>query len=79
MRLFGLKFPAILVCCVLWVVLLAHGALAAHGSAAVEKKTGILLVAFGTSVPEAQGALDNIDRKVRAAFPRRGRALGLHL
>lgn len=34
-----------------------------------EKKTGILLVAFGTSVPEAQGAFANIERKVRAAFP----------
>ncbi len=34
-----------------------------------QKKTGILLVAFGTSVPEAQKALDNIDEKMRAAFP----------
>ncbi len=68
MRLFGCKFSAILVCCTLWVFFMAHGALAAHGSA-TEKKAGILLVAFGTSVPEAQGALDNIDRKVRAAFP----------
>ena len=32
-------------------------------------KTGILLVAFGTSVPEAQKAYDNIERMVRAAFP----------
>ena len=32
-------------------------------------KQGILLVAFGSSVPEAQVAFDNIDRKVKAAFP----------
>jgi sirohydrochlorin cobaltochelatase len=32
-------------------------------------KTGILLVAFGTSVPEAQKAYDTIERLVRAAFP----------
>jgi sirohydrochlorin cobaltochelatase len=40
----------------------------AHGEAKPEK-TGILLVAFGTSVPEAQVAFDNINRKVKAAFP----------
>jgi sirohydrochlorin cobaltochelatase len=32
-------------------------------------KTGILLVAFGTTVPEAQKAYDNIERMVKAAFP----------
>ncbi|MBI5580242.1 MAG: sirohydrochlorin cobaltochelatase [Deltaproteobacteria bacterium] len=32
-------------------------------------KTGILLVAFGTSVPEAQKAYDHFERMVRAAFP----------
>lgn len=34
-----------------------------------ESKTGILLVAFGTSDPVAQAAFDNIDRKVKAAWP----------
>ena len=32
-------------------------------------KTGILLVTFGSSYPEAQKAFDTIDEKVRAAFP----------
>ncbi len=68
MRLFGLKIPTILVLCTLWAVLSAHGALAADGSA-MEKKTGILLTAFGTSIPQAQKAFDNIDGKVRNAFP----------
>ena len=43
------------------------------GAEAAEKvrkeKLGILLVAFGTTVPMARVAFDNIDRKVRAAFP----------
>lgn len=46
---------------------------AGFSEAAPEKprpvKMGILLVAFGTSVPEAQKAYDNIERMVRAAFP----------
>jgi sirohydrochlorin cobaltochelatase len=41
---------------------------AAHGDKRPVKK-GILLVAFGTSVPEAQVAFENIDKKVKAAFP----------
>ncbi|MZP30991.1 cobalt chelatase [Heliobacterium undosum] len=32
-------------------------------------KPAILLVAFGTSVPEGRVALDNIEAKVKAAFP----------
>ena len=32
-------------------------------------KKGILLVAFGSSVPEAQISFENIDKKVKAAFP----------
>ncbi|HSL60375.1 MAG TPA: sirohydrochlorin cobaltochelatase [Desulfotignum sp.] len=42
---------------------------AGHHGAHKEQKTGILLVAFGTSDPGAQAALDNIDRKVKAAYP----------
>ena len=33
------------------------------------KKTGILLVAFGSSLPEAQVSFENIDKKVKAAYP----------
>ena len=34
-----------------------------------EMKKGILLVAFGSSVPEAQVSFDNIDKRVRKEFP----------
>ena len=34
-----------------------------------QKKQGILLVAFGTSVPDAASAYQNIERKVTAAYP----------
>ena len=40
----------------------------AHEKSRLVKK-GILLVAFGTSVPEARKAYDNIERMVKAAFP----------
>jgi sirohydrochlorin cobaltochelatase len=33
------------------------------------KKIGILLVAFGSSIPEAQVSFENIDRSVKAAYP----------
>ena len=33
------------------------------------QKEGLLLVAFGTSVPEAQPALTAIDKDFKAAFP----------
>lgn len=33
------------------------------------KKTGILLVAFGTSVPRAQVSFSNIETRVKTAFP----------
>ena len=33
------------------------------------KKVGILLVAFGSSIPEAQVSFENIDKKVKAAYP----------
>ena len=39
-----------------------------HGEKKQEKK-GILLVAFGTSVPSAQKALDAIDKAAKARFP----------
>ena len=58
-----------------FVLFLAAAAvgLMSGGAVAAEKvrkeKLGILLVAFGTTVPTARIAFDNIDRKVRAAFP----------
>ena len=41
---------------------------AAHGEKRPEKKA-ILLVAFGTSVPEARKVFDKIDEQTRKAFP----------
>ena len=53
----------------LWAVILwPCPGQAAHGKKG-EVKKGILLVAFGTSVPEARIAFKNIDQKVKAAFP----------
>jgi len=46
----------------------AGAASAAHGDAKPEKK-GILLVAFGTSVAGADVAYQNIEKKVKEAFP----------
>jgi sirohydrochlorin cobaltochelatase len=46
----------------------AGGVSAGHGDARAEKD-GILLVAFGTTVPEAEKAIENIDAEVRKAFP----------
>jgi sirohydrochlorin cobaltochelatase len=39
-----------------------------HGAATPVKK-GILVVVFGTSIPEARKAFDQIDKQVKAAFP----------
>lgn len=52
----------------LLLTLSCTGVLASHGQEQPEK-TGILLVAFGTSVPEAQVAFKNIDSMVKKAFP----------
>jgi len=46
---------------------LSGAALAAHKERAPKK--GILLVAFGTTVPEGREALDNIDAEARKRFP----------
>ena len=40
-----------------------------HGDKMHNAKKGILLVTFGTSSPEARGALDNIDAIVNKAYP----------
>jgi sirohydrochlorin cobaltochelatase len=43
--------------------------LSAGNGKARPAKEGILLVAFGTSIPEARKALDNIERRARERFP----------
>ncbi|MFP4387968.1 MAG: sirohydrochlorin cobaltochelatase [Desulfococcaceae bacterium] len=63
-----------------WTIWLLAAALAftapalsahAHGghTRAADKGTGILLVTFGTSIPEAQKAFEVIEERVKAAFP----------
>jgi sirohydrochlorin cobaltochelatase len=51
-------------CLILPAAALASG----HGHER-EMKKGILLVAFGSSVPEAQVSFDNIDKRVKQDFP----------
>lgn len=54
---------------VLAILILSAPAFAGHHGSAKAPKKGILLVAFGTSMPEAQVAFENIDKQVHAAFP----------
>lgn len=57
-------------CCLLFTVPAAVAGQHGMGHQDADAKgPGILLVAFGTSVPEAQVAFTNIDQKVKAAFP----------
>ena len=53
------------------ILVLAAGTVgfAGHHDTHKEKKTGILLVAFGSSEASAQVSFENIDRKVKAAWP----------
>jgi len=55
------------ICMVMVAVVAAHAG--GHGKKA-KKKVGILLVAFGSSIPEAQVSFENIDREVKASFPK---------
>ncbi|MDY7001737.1 MAG: sirohydrochlorin cobaltochelatase [Thermodesulfobacteriota bacterium] len=68
---FGLKKPAFVVFVSLFlsVFVLAAAALAGHGQTRPMKQ-GILLVAFGTSEKSAQVSFANIEKKVRAAYPK---------
>jgi len=50
-------------------LMMSFSAMAAEHGKKKSVKKGILLVAFGTSVPEAQVAFANIEKKVKAAFP----------
>ena len=54
-----------IVCCFMWVGV----SVASHHGATKEKKVGILLVAFGSSEESAQVSFENIDKKVKAAYP----------
>jgi len=53
---------------VLALLLTGHPALAGHGGIRPARQA-ILLVAFGTSVPEAAEAYANVEKKTREAFP----------
>jgi sirohydrochlorin cobaltochelatase len=59
--------PAILAA--LLVMVSATAGVAHHHGTHKENKTGILLVAFGSSETSAQVSFENIDRKVKAAWP----------
>jgi sirohydrochlorin cobaltochelatase len=58
--------------CLLTVFLVGVAIAGGHGEKP-KKKEAILMVVFGTSVPEAMKAFDGIEEKVKKAFP------GLHL
>ncbi|MDR1874649.1 MAG: sirohydrochlorin cobaltochelatase [Synergistaceae bacterium] len=53
----------------LTLALLCMGALPASAAEEVPGKKGILLVAFGTSMPEATGAIESLTNATKAAFP----------
>lgn len=53
---------------VLGFILMSVNGFAAHGEKRAEKKA-ILLAAFGTTVPEAQKALDQVEARVKQTFP----------
>ena len=61
----GLALATMLMCI---VFVTSTGYAKVHGTSKTPKDA-ILLVAFGTSVPEAQKALDQIDEQVKKAFP----------
>ncbi|SKA79048.1 sirohydrochlorin cobaltochelatase [Paucidesulfovibrio gracilis DSM 16080] len=70
---FGFKFRSSLAALTLALVTIVVSfpcLSSAHGSAVPEEeKLGILLVAFGSSMPEAQASFRNIEAKVHAAYP----------
>ena len=53
------------ICMTMVAIVAAHAE--GHGKKE-QKKAGILLVAFGSSIPEAQVSFENIDREVKASF-----------
>lgn len=64
-RIFNLLIPVALLLSLACAQALAHGD---HDHEHLKKK-GILLVTFGSSYPQAQAAFENIEAKVREAFP----------
>ena len=52
-------------CMVMVVIVVAHAE--SYGKKE-KKKVGILLIAFGSTIPEAQVSFENIDREVKASF-----------
>lgn len=62
------KMALVFMGCVLLLVLTMPAFGMHHGKAKPEK-TGILLVAFGSSIPEARVAFEHIEKKTREAFP----------
>ncbi len=65
---FGAKFISIPALILLILLFQTAVAFAGHGEAKKEK-TGILLVAFGSTMPEAQVSFEKIDERVRSEFP----------
>mgnify|MGYP000887695753 FL=1 len=59
-----------IICCALIGTVCFSGAVGAAGHAAEEKGPAILLVTFGTSVENAQTAFQNIEHRVKEAFPK---------
>ncbi len=65
----GVKNACIMtLACLMGLALSSPSCFAGHGEKRAEKKA-ILLAAFGTTVPEAQKALENVEGRVREAFP----------
>jgi sirohydrochlorin cobaltochelatase len=62
------KNAVICIVCAL-ILVLTLPAFANHSGKAKPEKKGILLVAFGSSIPEAQVAFEHIEKKTREAFP----------
>jgi len=62
------KFAVLVFSLILTMTLSAVAAAEGHGHKQPMKK-GILLVAFGSSMPEAQVSFENIDKRVKNAFP----------
>jgi sirohydrochlorin cobaltochelatase len=69
MRSRAVRFHWSLFAAALLCLCLSAPAFAGEHGKAPEAKRGILLVAFGTSVPEAAASIDELTRQAKAAFP----------
>jgi sirohydrochlorin cobaltochelatase len=63
-----MKRQGLVISVLIGLILLAAQGFAAHGEKRAEKKA-ILLAAFGTTVPEAQKAFDQVEARIKQAFP----------